>query len=52
MAKKGAALQGLGKYAEAVKMFEAALEIKPKSQIGKKGINLTEFFAENPGFEL
>lgn len=52
MAKKGAALQGLGKYDEAVKMFEAALEIKPKSQIGKKGMNLTEFFAENPDFKL
>ncbi len=52
MAKKGAALQGLGKHAEAVKMFQAALEIKPNSQIGKKGMNLSEFFAENPDFEL
>ena len=52
MAKKGAALQGLGKHAEAVKMFEAALEIKPTSQIGKKGMNLAEYFAENPDFKL
>ena len=52
LAKKGAALQGLGKHKEAVKMFEAALEIKPKSQIGKKGMNLAEYFAENPDFKL
>jgi len=52
LAKKGAALQGLGKHSEAVKMFQAALEIKPTSQIGKKGMNLSEFFADNPDFKL
>lgn len=52
LAKKGAALLGLGRHADAVKMFEAALEIKPNSQIGKKGLNLVEYFAENPDFKL
>ncbi|MCK5024582.1 MAG: tetratricopeptide repeat protein [Thermoplasmata archaeon] len=52
MAKKGAALEGLGQFDEAIKMFERALEIKPASQIAKKGMNLVEYFAENPDFKL
>ena len=52
MAKKGAALEGLGRFDEAIKMFEKAMVIKPASQIAKKGMNLAEYFAENPEFEL
>ena len=52
MAKKGAALEGLGLFDEAIKMFEMAMEIKPTSQIAKKGMNLAEYFAENPDFKL
>jgi len=52
MAKKGAALEGLGRFNEAVPMFKAAMEIKPASQIAKKGMNLAEYFAENPDFKL
>ena len=52
MAKKGAALEGLGRFDEAIKMFEMAMEIKPTSQIAKKGMNLAEYFAENPDFKL
>jgi tetratricopeptide (TPR) repeat protein len=52
MAKKGAALEGLGRFDEAIKMFEAAMVIKPASQIAKKGMNLAEYFRENPDFKL
>ena len=52
MAKKGAALEGLGRFDEAIKMFEKAMVIKPASQIAKKGMNLAEYFAENPDFKL
>ena len=52
MAKKGAALEGLGRFDEAIKMFEKAMVIKPASQIAKKGMNLAEYFAENPNFKL
>lgn len=48
MAKKGAALEGLGRFDEAVRLFHKVLEIKPTSQIAKKGLNLAEYFAENP----
>ncbi len=52
MAKKGAALEGLGKFDEAIKLFNKVLEVKPTSQIAKKGMNLAEYFAENPDFKL
>jgi tetratricopeptide (TPR) repeat protein len=52
MGKKGAALEGLGRFDEAIPLFEAALEIKPKSQIAKKGLNLAEYFEENPDFSV
>ena len=43
LAKKGAALEGLGRWKEAVPLFEKALSIKPASQIAKKGMNLAKF---------
>ena len=52
MAKKGAVLEGLGRFNEAIEMFEKAMVIKPASQIAKKGMNLAEYFAENPDFKL
>jgi hypothetical protein len=48
MAKKGAALEGLGRFDEAVVLFNKVLEEKPTSQIAKKGLNLAEYFSENP----
>lgn len=48
LGKKGAALEGLGKFDEAVGLFNRALDIKPTSQIAKKGLNLAEYFTENP----
>ncbi len=52
LAKKGAALEGLGRFDEAIIMFQKAMVIKPASQIAKKGMNLAEYFAENPDFKL
>jgi tetratricopeptide (TPR) repeat protein len=52
MAKKGAALEGLGRYSEAVALFNKALDIKPTSQIAKKGLNLAEYFEDNPDIRI
>ncbi len=46
LGKKGAALEGMGKFKEAVPLFKKALQIKPTSQIAKKGLNLADYFAD------
>jgi Flp pilus assembly protein TadD len=47
LGKKGAALEGLGRFNEAVPLFNRALEIKPNSLIAKKGLNLADYFTSS-----
>lgn len=47
-AKKGGILHAQGKLAEALEMYKKAVEIKPTSMAGRRGVNFATFDLENP----
>ena len=48
----GLCYNNIGSVGNEIWAYKKALEIKPKSQIARKGMNLAEYFAENPDFKL
>jgi tetratricopeptide (TPR) repeat protein len=47
-ARKGCILHARGKVAEALEMYKKAVEIKPTSMAGRRGVNYATFDLENP----
>jgi tetratricopeptide (TPR) repeat protein len=47
-ARKGTILHALGKPQEALSMYKKAVEIKPTSMTGRRGVNYATFQLENP----
>ncbi len=52
LARKGAMLQSMKKFNEAVELFQKALSIYPKSMIAKRGMNYAEYYFKNPDSDL
>jgi tetratricopeptide (TPR) repeat protein len=48
LARKGTALHAMDKVQEALEWYRKALEIKPTSMVGRRGVNFATFQIENP----
>lgn len=51
LARKGAALESMNMFKEAVEYFERALNINPKSLIARRGMNYADYYFKNPESE-